>query len=436
MTTAYSDIRASADLAAAEATLKANIGPLRDYRTEPTPTQIAAVVAVAGVIMIATKQQAGWARVRLKALRELGKFLLRTPYLKGRPPKVSTADTLPSLEKLGIKDRRIAWRAIQVARVDEDLFQRYLMTGEPTEKGLLRQAVCESGPRDAPLHHEARCVENYSESETANLVPFDPDFSEAQSRRFTRGGYLGLATTGSEEWYTPSIIFEALGCRFDLDVASPGADVVPWIPADRHFTVADNGLERDWGDAFVWMNHPYSPEMTPLWTEKFRQHGNGICLIGDRTSLWWWQDLCGKADLILFVNKKINFISPTRGPGNNTLGSTLVAYGERAVQALKNAAAAGLGTLFAPQNSGPISGELAEHASAPQGASLPDRETHRVENYSKSEPAWVTPHPPRCNPEEIAEWLMADPDKPPRSGGRCLTGWHPPCRSYFSPGTA
>jgi hypothetical protein len=199
--------------------------------------------------MTATKQQAGWARLRLKALRELGKFLLRTPYLKGRPPKVSTADTFPSLEMLGLKDRRIAWRVIQVARVDEELFQRYLTNDEPTEKGLLRQAVCDRGPRDAPLHREARCVENYSESETTNLVPYDPDFGEVQSRLFTRGGYLGLATTGSEEWYTPSIIFEALGCRFDLDVASPGADVVPWIPADRHFTVADNGLERDWGDA-------------------------------------------------------------------------------------------------------------------------------------------------------------------------------------------
>jgi hypothetical protein len=53
--------------------------------------------------------------------------------------------------------------------------------------------------------------------------------------------------------------------------------------------------------------------------------------------------LCGNADLVLFVNKKINFISPTRGPGNNTLGSTLVAYGERGVQALLNTAAAGLG---------------------------------------------------------------------------------------------
>jgi hypothetical protein len=173
MTTAYSDIRASADLAAAEATLKANIGPLSHYRAEPTPTQIAAVVAVTAVIVTATKQQAGWARLRLKALRELGKFLLRTPYLKGRPPKVSTADTLPSLEKLGIKDRRIAWRAIQVALIDEDLFQRYLMTDEPTEKGLHREA--------------RRASENYSESEPAWVTP--PEyFAELDKEfHFTKG---------------------------------------------------------------------------------------------------------------------------------------------------------------------------------------------------------------------------------------------------------
>jgi hypothetical protein len=158
-----------------------------------------------------------------------------------------------------------------------------------------------------------------------------------------------LATTGNPEWYTPSIIFEALGCRFDIDVASPGGDVTHWIPADRHFTIADNGLEQDWGVAYVWCNPPFNREVLSQWLEKFRRHANGICLIGDRTSVSWWQDLCGNADMILLVNKKINFISPTSGTtGNNTLGSTLVAYGERAVQALMNAANAGLGTLFKP----------------------------------------------------------------------------------------
>jgi hypothetical protein len=328
---------------------------------------------VAGVIVTATKQQAGWARLRLKALRELGKFLLRTPYLKGRPPKVSTADTLPSLEKLGIKDRRIAWRAIAVAKISEDIFNEYLATtDEPTERGLLRYAL---GDRD---------TENYSESENVVSLASAPNrhsrghpwwFPSARGKK-----YLALhATTASEEWYTPERVFTALGCKFDLDVASPGKSVVHWLPASRHFTIADNGLEQDWGDAFVWMNPPYGPTL-PQWLEKFREHGNGIALVVDRTSTGWWQTLCSNADLILQVNKKIDFMRPSDEPGTNALGSTLAAYGQKAVQALTNAAAAGLGTVFKPCQSVPTSGE-------------PERETRRGENYSESERCWLTPPP-------------------------------------------
>jgi hypothetical protein len=165
------------------------------------------------------------------------------------------------------------------------------------------------------------------------------------------------ATSDNVEWYTPERVFAALGCRFDLDVASPGADIVPWLPADRHFTLADNGLERDWGDAYVWMNAPHGRGTLPLWLEKFREHGNGIALVVDRTSAGWWQDLCGNADLVLQVNKKIDFLRPDDEPGTNALGSSLVAYGERGVQALRNAAAAGLGTLFKPCQSIPISSQ-------------------------------------------------------------------------------
>ena len=35
----------------------------------------------------------------------------------------------------------------------------------------------------------------------------------------------------TDEWYTPPHVFDALDCRFAMDVASPGRDVTPWIPS-------------------------------------------------------------------------------------------------------------------------------------------------------------------------------------------------------------
>lgn len=58
-------------------------------------------------------------------------------------------------------------------------------------------------------------------------------------------------TGASDDWFTPRYIFTALGCEFDMDVASPGPHVVPWIPASRWWSEA--GLDRMW-IGFIWMN--------------------------------------------------------------------------------------------------------------------------------------------------------------------------------------
>jgi hypothetical protein len=93
--------------------------------------------------------------------------------------------------------------------------------------------------------------------------------------------------------------------------------------------------------------------------------------------------------MILQVNKKIDFVRPSDEPSRNVLGSSLVAYGERAVQALMNAAAAGLGTLFKPCPSVPTSGNA--DLRSPQAAEAGEREIRRVEHYPESERYWLTP---------------------------------------------
>jgi DNA N-6-adenine-methyltransferase (Dam) len=158
--------------------------------------------------------------------------------------------------------------------------------------------------------------------------------------------YRSDAEDPTSEWFTPRYIFTALGCRFDLDPASPGHNVAPWIPADHHYTY--NGLDREWF-GFVWLNAPYGRDVLPLWLEKFARHANGIALVPERTSTAWWQDLVSRADMILCVNRKIPFTDAT---GEQTsafpIGSTLVAIGDRGVQALVQAHRNGLGILLAP----------------------------------------------------------------------------------------
>jgi len=151
----------------------------------------------------------------------------------------------------------------------------------------------------------------------------------------------------TDEWYTPPYVFEALGCRFDLDVASPGAGVVPWIPAERHITA--DSLSKPW-EGFIWMNPPFGGRngIAP-WLEKFFIHGDGIALTPDRTSAPWWQRFARHADSILFVAPKLKFIGIDGRPGASPAqGTCLMASGERAVDALNTAQSRGLGLLAIP----------------------------------------------------------------------------------------
>ena len=146
------------------------------------------------------------------------------------------------------------------------------------------------------------------------------------------------------EWYTPPCVFEALGCKFDLDVASPGMCYVPWIPTKSAYS--SHALQRPW-KGFVWMNPPFGGRngLVP-WLARFLDHGNGIALVPDRTSAPWFQDFVPKCDKVLFVAPKIRFISPSGEPGKSPAqGTALCAIGVRGVAALKRAAGAGLGKL-------------------------------------------------------------------------------------------
>ena len=152
----------------------------------------------------------------------------------------------------------------------------------------------------------------------------------------------------TDDWYTPPPIFAALGLRFALDPCSPGPD--HWVPADRIYTKANNGLVQPW-QGLVFMNPPFGSRRGHVpWLKKFFAHGNGIALVPDRTSAPWWQRFASQAELLLFVSPKIKFLDASGQPGTSPAqGTSLLAVGAQGCAALHRAAANGLGVLMIPE---------------------------------------------------------------------------------------
>jgi hypothetical protein len=160
--------------------------------------------------------------------------------------------------------------------------------------------------------------------------------------------YHVLGENSTCEWFTPAYVFMAMGCTFDLDPASPGRDVVPWIPARHHFTIREDGLCRDWF-GFVWLNAPFGRLVLPHWLAKFVAHANGIALVPERTSSAWWQNLASHADMILVLNKKIPFINGIGEQASSfPIGTHLIGIGDPATEALIRAHRHGVGMLLRP----------------------------------------------------------------------------------------
>lgn len=141
-------------------------------------------------------------------------------------------------------------------------------------------------------------------------------------------------TGQSDDWQTPKYIFDAMRTTFHLDVASPAHPT--HVPAMK--LLSSNSLDDLWLN-FIWMNPPFGGRngLDP-WLRKFIRHGNGVCLVPDRTSAPWFQMAAPHMDAILFVSPKIKFERPNgtigKSPGT---GTALMAIGANGVQALVNA---------------------------------------------------------------------------------------------------
>lgn len=90
-----------------------------------------------------------------------------------------------------------------------------------------------------------------------------------------------------------------MATTFDLDVAAPPGGV-PWIPANRHFSQADDGLSQPWNGR-VWMNPPFT-NIAP-WVSRFIAHANGIALLPFSKSKWT-ADIWYEADAVVLIQQQ------------------------------------------------------------------------------------------------------------------------------------
>ncbi len=135
----------------------------------------------------------------------------------------------------------------------------------------------------------------------------------------------------TDDWYTPSWIFEELDEVFDLDVAAPPGGV-PWIPAGRSFSLEDNGLAQQWV-GFVWCNPPYSAPFP--WCDKWVLHGNGIIVLRADLSTRGPAAAFAAATSLFVPTPRLQFVNGFgEKAGSVNFSTVLLGLGDRANAAL------------------------------------------------------------------------------------------------------
>ena len=120
-------------------------------------------------------------------------------------------------------------------------------------------------------------------------------------------------SSDSAEHYTPEHIWRAaarvLG-RIELDPCSNDY-LHPNVPADRVFTIADNGLARYW-EGTVFMNPPYGRQIGDWVAKLIHSHvedwsvKEAIALLPARTDTQWWRML--RDYPVCFIEGRLTFV--------------------------------------------------------------------------------------------------------------------------------
>lgn len=134
------------------------------------------------------------------------------------------------------------------------------------------------------------------------------------------------------EHYTPKWVFDKLKLTFDLDVAAPLSNKGSHCPANKFYTMEDDGLSQEWVGR-VWCNPPFKKASD--WANKFMDHNNGVGIFPNSNA--YWVDRLWESDLGIVKLPYKTFYERPDGTAKRIMYTTyLVAAGESNITALKN----------------------------------------------------------------------------------------------------
>ncbi len=122
-----------------------------------------------------------------------------------------------------------------------------------------------------------------------------------------------LFSSVSMDWETPKEFFDKLNQEFNFTLdpcATPET-----AKCSLFFTPEQNGLIQDWSKHRVFMNPPYSRQISSWMKKAYEESLRGalvVCLIPARTDTRWWWDYCFKGE-IRFIKGRIKFKGKNRG---------------------------------------------------------------------------------------------------------------------------
>ena len=122
-----------------------------------------------------------------------------------------------------------------------------------------------------------------------------------------------LMSSKSNEWETPHEFFNLLDAEFHFNLDPCATDENK--KCDKYYTIADDGISKNWEGYRVFCNPPYGREL-PKWVEKAYEESRKpktlvVMLIPARTDTRWFHDyIYGKAE-IRFIRGRLRFSGAT-----------------------------------------------------------------------------------------------------------------------------